>query len=119
MKGTANLNALALTELINTNTSIHEISIDIDLDLVDDDMVKVIENWLKYKILKLEEALMENTTLLWIKAPRFEISMSNRHTANLYKLLKANEWITRNYDKLCRNELIDCNVNHNKAFLIF
>jgi len=47
---------------------------------------------------------------MWIKAPRFEISLNNRYTSNIYKSLKANEWITRNYDKLCRNELIDCNV---------
>lgn len=28
----------------------------------------------------------------------------------LYKLLKANEWIIKNYERLCRNEFIDCHV---------
>lgn len=54
-------------------------------------------------IVKLEEALMENTTLVAIYAPKFDISEQNPATVSLFKMLKANKWITMNYDKLCRN----------------
>lgn len=43
MKGTVNLNAIALSEMIMMNQSINEISIDMDLDLLDENMVHFID----------------------------------------------------------------------------
>jgi hypothetical protein len=39
MKGTVNLNALCLVDMIAFNSTIQEISIDMDLDLIDENMV--------------------------------------------------------------------------------
>jgi len=59
---------------------------------------------------KLEEALMENITLVSLVSPPLEISLNNPSTEKIYKLLKANEWIATNYEKLCNNEAVDCHV---------
>lgn len=42
-------------------------------------------------------------------SPSLEISLNNPQTSNIFKLLKSNEWLARNYDKLCNNEPVDCN----------
>jgi len=52
---------------------------------------------------------LENLTLFSIMSPSLEISLNNPQTSNIFKLLKSNEWLARNYDKLCNNEPVECN----------
>jgi hypothetical protein len=59
---------------------------------------------------KLEEVLLENSTLIYFISGNCNITLENPHTAKVFKLLKANEWIAVNYEKLCNNEAVECSV---------
>ena len=54
--------------------------------------------------------------LISLVSPSFEISLNNPLTSNLYRMMKANEWIARNYENLCNNERVDCNVSINSFY---
>ena len=43
-----------------------------------------------------------------IRAPRLDIALTNPMTSKIYQFLRANEWIAKNYEFLCRNEVVDC-----------
>ncbi len=59
---------------------------------------------------KLEEALLQNLSLISLIFPSVDISLEDPVTSTVYRLLKANEWIAINYERLCNNEAIECEV---------
>ena len=62
------------------------------------------------QINKLEEAILDNMSMTTIKSIKFDTSLHNKLSANIYRLLKSNEWINKNYERLCNNEAVECHV---------
>lgn len=46
------------------------------------------------------------------KSVKYDIQQDDCLTGELYRIICANQWIMENYEKLCNNEQITCDVNN-------
>ena len=53
---------------------------------------------------------MTNVSLMILKSVKYDVQQDDILTGGIYRLTQANQWIMENYERLCNNQMTECEV---------
>lgn len=54
---------------------------------------------------------MDNVSLMILKSVKYDVQQDDHLTGGIFRIIQANQWIMENYERLCNNQMIECDVS--------